>query len=119
MKYIGWLVCVFAVRTPVDTLYKKQQTLDEFRFPHGVRPKIPRTLGPNIKVVSPGSMFEFNVFSNEHQRNVSQLITALQVAGGFLENAIAFNNPIKVEVTHGSYCKIDSGCPDDKLSLGI
>lgn len=118
MKFIGLLVCVFAARAPFDALFRKQKSLDQFRFAYGVRPEIPRKLEPNIKVVSPGKMIEFDVRSNEPQRNVSQLITALQVASGFLENAISFTYPIKVNLTHGSYCNEGSIC-NGESTLGI
>ncbi|KAJ9070228.1 hypothetical protein DSO57_1010501 [Entomophthora muscae] len=85
--------------------YTKQQTLDKFRFSSfSPRPEVPRKLGIDPKVTSPGAKFEFSLESSEHSSSVSQLVTALQIAGGFIENALNLANKIVVKVCYSSNC---------------
>ncbi|KAJ9082338.1 hypothetical protein DSO57_1005480 [Entomophthora muscae] len=118
---VNWglgILLVEGLRYPVDTLYQKQQTLDKFRFSSlSPRPKVPRKLGINPNVTSPGAKFEFSLESSEHPSRVSQLFTALQIAGGFIENALNLTNKIVVNVCFKSNCSAFENL-DKKKNLG-
>ncbi|KAJ9073176.1 hypothetical protein DSO57_1019225 [Entomophthora muscae] len=109
MKILWILGFVSALRVPVgDFLFEKQKILDKFRFPRnsrnqGIRPEMPRQLGNVKKIVSPGGKFVFELGSYESPWLVHEFKTALQIAGGFIENVLVFNTPIKVQVNHGNY----------------
>ncbi|KAJ9061947.1 hypothetical protein DSO57_1015771 [Entomophthora muscae] len=98
--------------------YTKQQTLDKFRFSSfSPRPEVPRKLGIDPKVTSPGAKFEFSLESSEHSSSVSQLVTALQIAGGFIENALNLANKIVVKVCFNSHCSAFGNLEDKKKNL--
>lgn len=87
----------------------KQRVLDRFRFPHDCygRPvrTDPEVVGRHLsRVVSPAGKFLFEVGSFKGEDEVGRLVVALQIAAGFLENAIAFRNQIRVQVNHADYC---------------
>ncbi|KAJ9076558.1 hypothetical protein DSO57_1024976 [Entomophthora muscae] len=109
MKFLWILECAAALRVPVgDFLFEKQKILDTFRFPRNAQnqriwPEMPRQQGKVSRVVSPGGKFVFELGSYESPWLVHELKTALQVAGGFIENVLVFNTPIKVQVNHGNY----------------
>ncbi|KAJ9082350.1 hypothetical protein DSO57_1005492 [Entomophthora muscae] len=118
---INWglgILLVEGLRYPVDTLYQKQQTLDPFRFSDlSPRPKVARKLGINPNVASPGAKFEFSLESSEDPSRVSQLVTALQIAGGFIENALNLANKIVVNVCFNSNCPAFKNLQDKKKKL--
>ncbi|KAJ9082588.1 hypothetical protein DSO57_1002963 [Entomophthora muscae] len=116
MKYAVLLSSFLAVCAAQSTSRQKQEVLDEFRYPNGVHPKVPPSNGPKIHAVSPGGKFEFNITNHQSSKNISDIVDALQIAGGFFENALEFTNPIKVEVT---YTHGKEGCLTENSNLGI
>ncbi|KAJ9061543.1 hypothetical protein DSO57_1019590 [Entomophthora muscae] len=115
MKYAVLLSSFLAVGASLSTSRQKQKVLDQFRYPNGVRPKVSQSHGSNIHAVSPGGMVDFKIISSQPAKNVSHLVDACQIAGGLLENAIKFKNPIKVRVTHGDS---EGGCLDGDVGIG-
>ncbi|KAJ9061940.1 hypothetical protein DSO57_1015765 [Entomophthora muscae] len=120
---VNWglgILLVEGLRIPVDTLYQKQQTVDKFRFSSlSPRPEVPRRLGINPKVTSPGAKFEFSLESSEEPYKVSQLVTALQVAGGFIESAFNLQSKIVANVCCGNNCPAILSRGVKYSSLGI
>ncbi|KAJ9072106.1 hypothetical protein DSO57_1030561 [Entomophthora muscae] len=123
MKFLWGLVCVSALRMPVgDLLFEKQKILDKFRFPRnswnqGVRPEMPRKLGRLKKIVSPGGKFVFDLESYESPLLVHELEVSLQIASGFIENALVFNTPIKVQANQGNTCVRQGVCRKVRSSV--
>ncbi|KAJ9082335.1 hypothetical protein DSO57_1005477 [Entomophthora muscae] len=119
---VNWrlgILLVEGLRYPVDTLYQKQQTLDKFRFSSlSPRPVVPKKLGINPKVTSPGAKFEFSLESSEDPSRVSRLVTALQVAGGFIENALNLQNKTVVNICYSNNCTTFRKHGDKGTNLG-
>ncbi|KAJ9057369.1 hypothetical protein DSO57_1023360 [Entomophthora muscae] len=102
---------VSSLRYPSDPLYEKQQTLDRFRFSNGSpRHQAPRREERLRRALSPGGKFEFFIESLENASIVFRFITALQIAGGFIENAISLQNKVTVKVQYGDVCGETEGC---------
>ncbi|KAJ9061280.1 hypothetical protein DSO57_1022194 [Entomophthora muscae] len=107
---------------PVAPAEDRQKILNKFRFPlnnegQPIVEKLKHVRGELLAVKSPGGKILFDFGSNK--RSVKRVIAALQIAGGFIENAISFNKTVKVHVGHGDYCGADGTCKQDNYeSLG-
>lgn len=75
--------------------------------------------GPFFTVTLPLGTVQFALSSEEALERVTQVTTALQVAGGLLENAINFDATVRVRVSHEGYCEAGGACTKDHQETGL
>lgn len=97
----------------------RSEVVEKFQFRGGrVEPTRTEANGAVFTTAeSPNGGFSFTLSSGEDEETMRRLLATLQIAGGFLENAIAVKRTIHVHVNQGQICPGNTACQSPDPSV--